>query len=86
MTAGEFARYFNGELLPAAGKTKVADLDVIMVQGWRTDVLYADTGLPWILPSPNMPTPDRPRCSTRAPACSRRPTSPRAAAPPSRSS
>ena len=27
------------------------------VEGWRTDELFADTGLPWILPSPNMPTP-----------------------------
>ncbi|HYI55054.1 MAG TPA: DUF1343 domain-containing protein [Microlunatus sp.] len=57
MTAGEFARYANGVLLPAAGTTKVQDLDVIMVEGWRTDELFADTGLPWILPSPNMPTP-----------------------------
>ena len=57
MTAGEIARYFNGVLLPAAGKTRVADLDVIEVEGWRADELFADTGLPWILPSPNMPTP-----------------------------
>jgi uncharacterized protein YbbC (DUF1343 family) len=57
MTAGEFARYANGVLLPAAGKTKVKDLDVIMVEGWKTDELFAETGLPWILPSPNMPTP-----------------------------
>ena len=57
LTAGEFARYANGVLLPAAGKKAVADLDVIRVEGWKTDELYADTGLPWILPSPNMPTP-----------------------------
>jgi uncharacterized protein YbbC (DUF1343 family) len=57
MTAGEFARYANGVLLPAAGKAAVTDLDVITVAGWKTDELYADTGLPWILPSPNMPTP-----------------------------
>jgi uncharacterized protein YbbC (DUF1343 family) len=57
MTAGEFARYANGVLLPAAGKAKVRDLDVIMVEGWQTDELFADTGLTWILPSPNMPTP-----------------------------
>ncbi|HEY5787074.1 MAG TPA: DUF1343 domain-containing protein [Microlunatus sp.] len=57
MTAGEFARYADGVLLPAAGKTKISDLDVIMVRGWRTDELFADTGLPLILPSPNMPTP-----------------------------
>jgi uncharacterized protein YbbC (DUF1343 family) len=57
MTAGEFARYANGVLLPGAGKTAVRDLDVITVQGWRTDQLFDETGLPWILPSPNMPTP-----------------------------
>lgn len=58
MTAGEIARFFNGVLLPAAGERKVAGLDVIEVEGWRADSLFADTGLPWILPSPNMPTPD----------------------------
>jgi uncharacterized protein YbbC (DUF1343 family) len=58
MTAGEIARYVNGVLLPAAGKAPVRDLDVIEVDGWRTDELFAETGLPWILPSPNMPTPD----------------------------
>ncbi|HEU5485539.1 MAG TPA: DUF1343 domain-containing protein, partial [Microlunatus sp.] len=58
MTAGEIARYFNGVLLPAAGKTPVRDLEVIEVEGWRADQLFAETGLPWILPSPNMPTAD----------------------------
>ncbi len=57
MTAGEMARYVNGVLLPAAGKAPVGDLDVIQVEGWRADELFAETGLPWILPSPNMPTP-----------------------------
>ena len=27
------------------------------MDGWRRDMLYPDTGLPWVLPSPNMPTP-----------------------------
>lgn len=57
MTAGEMARYMNGVLLPAAGRAPVRDLDVIEVEGWRADELFHDTGLPWILPSPNMPTP-----------------------------
>ena len=30
---------------------------MLEVEGWRADELFADTGLPWILPSPNMPTP-----------------------------
>ena len=28
------------------------------MRGWDRSQAYADTGLPWILPSPNMPTPD----------------------------
>lgn len=57
MTVGELARFFNGELLPGDGGA-VADLQVITMKGWRADMLWADTGLQWILPSPNMPTPD----------------------------
>ena len=57
MTAGEIARFFNGVQLPAAGQQRVAELNVIEVDGWQADTLFADTGLPWILPSPNMPTP-----------------------------
>lgn len=33
-------------------------LDVVEMRGWRRDMLFADTGLPWVMPSPNMPTPD----------------------------
>ncbi len=32
------------------------DLKVISMQGWQRSYLFADTGLPWIYPSPNMPT------------------------------
>ena len=28
------------------------------MQGWRRDLAFQDTGLPWVQPSPNMPTPD----------------------------
>jgi uncharacterized protein YbbC (DUF1343 family) len=28
------------------------------MQGWQRDALFDSTGLPWVLPSPNMPTPD----------------------------
>ncbi|MFC6706666.1 exo-beta-N-acetylmuramidase NamZ domain-containing protein [Flexivirga alba] len=58
MTAGELARFFNGEFMTTVAGKKVADLEVVQVQGWSPDELYADTGAPWILPSPNMPTPD----------------------------
>jgi uncharacterized protein YbbC (DUF1343 family) len=33
-------------------------LYVVTLEGWRREMLWGDTGLPWGLPSPNMPTPD----------------------------
>jgi uncharacterized protein YbbC (DUF1343 family) len=50
MTIGELALYFNDVL-----KIR-ADLHVIPMQGWRRDVWFDLTGLPWVKPSPNMPT------------------------------
>ena len=32
------------------------DLTVVPMAGWRRRMLFPDTGLPWVLPSPNMPT------------------------------
>lgn len=58
MTAGEVARYFNGEFMASKAGGRLAGLDVITVTGYRADMLFAETGLPWVLPSPNMPTPD----------------------------
>ena len=58
MTVGELARYFDGEFLTADAGRRLAELSVIEVKGWRRDVPYAVTGLPWVMPSPNMPTPD----------------------------
>jgi uncharacterized protein YbbC (DUF1343 family) len=34
------------------------DLTVLPMRGWRRSMSFADTGLPWVMPSPNMPTPD----------------------------
>lgn len=34
------------------------DLTVVPVEGWRRSMTWAETGLPWVPPSPNMPTPD----------------------------
>lgn len=56
MTVGELARFFNGEFL--AREAGAVDLDVVWCADWRRDVRYADMDLPWVLPSPNMPTPD----------------------------
>ena len=33
-----------------------ADLEVLPLEGWRRDMYQDDTGLPWVLPSPNLPT------------------------------
>ncbi|CRK61071.1 alternate gene name: yzbB [Alloactinosynnema sp. L-07] len=51
MTVGELAGMFAGEFLPSA-----PEVTVERVTGWRRDELFADTGLPWVPPSPNMPT------------------------------
>jgi uncharacterized protein YbbC (DUF1343 family) len=34
-----------------------ADLEVISMRAWQREMLYADTGLPWVFPSPNMVSP-----------------------------
>jgi uncharacterized protein YbbC (DUF1343 family) len=57
MTVGELAMMFNNEFLPKDIGTK-ADLEVIKMEGWHRDMWYDDTGLPWVMPSPNMPTLD----------------------------
>jgi len=36
-------------------------LTVIKMRGWRRDMQYEETGIPWVLPSPNMPSPDTAR-------------------------
>jgi uncharacterized protein YbbC (DUF1343 family) len=57
MTIGELARFFDAELLPAdTGGRRLTRLDVMRLRGWRRDELFSSTGLPWRLPSPNMPT------------------------------
>lgn len=57
MTVGELARFYNGEFLPEEAGARV-DLEVIACRGWHGRDLAADTDVPWVLPSPNMPTPD----------------------------
>ena len=50
MTAGELARYFNKIF------SLNCDLLVVPMRGWRRSMWWGDTGLPWVIPSPNMPT------------------------------
>ncbi|GAB6937589.1 exo-beta-N-acetylmuramidase NamZ family protein [Isoptericola variabilis] len=58
MTVGELARFFDGEFLPDVAGARLDRLDVVEVAGWRRDVTFAGTGLDFVMPSPNMPTPD----------------------------
>ena len=50
MTIGELARLFND----AFGLGSA--LDVVMLEGWRREMYFDGTGLPWVIPSPNIPT------------------------------
>ena len=49
-----------GELAVAFRKwfDLAVDLDVVLMEGWRRDGWFDETGLPWVMPSPNMPTLD----------------------------
>jgi uncharacterized protein YbbC (DUF1343 family) len=52
MTAGEIARWRHS--------VEKLDLDLVVLgmRGWQRDMRFDHTGLPWVMPSPNMPTPD----------------------------
>jgi uncharacterized protein YbbC (DUF1343 family) len=52
MTIGEVARLFNEEF------GIQCDLEVIPLEGWRRSMYFDETGLPWVMPSPNVPTLD----------------------------
>jgi uncharacterized protein YbbC (DUF1343 family) len=51
LTIGEMALLFNRQF--GIG----CDLSVVPMQGWRREMFFGDTGLPWVPPSPNLPTP-----------------------------
>ena len=50
LTAGEFARMAVGEF------GVQVELSVAVADGWRRTMPFEDTGIPWIAPSPNMPS------------------------------
>ena len=52
MTIGELARLFNETF--GLGAT----LDVVPLEGWRRSMYFDETRLPWVIPSPNIPTLD----------------------------
>jgi uncharacterized protein YbbC (DUF1343 family) len=64
LTVGEVATLINEEGLNRGQKGDQAPakcrLTVVPMEGWTRDMLYEDTGLPWVLPSPNIPFKDSP--------------------------
>ncbi|MQA05541.1 MAG: DUF1343 domain-containing protein [Streptosporangiales bacterium] len=59
MTVGELARFYDGELLPDDAGARLGDaLSVVEVAGWRRHQLAGDIDVPWVPPSPNIPTTD----------------------------
>jgi uncharacterized protein YbbC (DUF1343 family) len=52
LTCGELARWLNTE------RGIGCDLEVVPCDGWRRAMSWDDTRLPWVLPSPNLPTVD----------------------------
>jgi uncharacterized protein YbbC (DUF1343 family) len=50
MTIGEMALWLKEKYYPGC------ELNIIWMRSWRRHSLYSETGLPWVLPSPNMPT------------------------------
>jgi len=50
MTIGEMALWIKEKYY------ECCDLNVIMMKNWKRSSLFSDTGLPWVLPSPNIPT------------------------------
>jgi len=52
LTLGELAHFFHG----VDGHD--CEPEVVAVQGYKRAMHFSDTGLPWVLPSPNMATPD----------------------------
>ena len=62
LTVGELAMMLNEEGMNRGQKGQDAPahcrLTVVPMEGWTRDMLYKDTGLPWVLPSPHIPQPE----------------------------
>jgi uncharacterized protein YbbC (DUF1343 family) len=52
LTVGELALLFRKE------RQLDVDLKIVRMRGYDRGMAFEDTGLPWVMPSPNMPTPD----------------------------
>lgn len=66
LTVGELAMLINEEGLNRGQNGKEeprkCSLFVVPMEGWSRDMLFNDTGLPWVLPSPNIPYPESAVC------------------------
>lgn len=56
LTPGELAQYLKGEGLIAGAEN--LKLTVVPMEGWTRNMVFNETGLPWILPSPHIPSDD----------------------------
>jgi len=52
MTMGELALLFSSEL------NIDCELEILKMEGWVRSMMWEETGLPWAVPSPNMPLPE----------------------------
>lgn len=73
LTVGELAMLINEEGLNRgqSGKEEPlkCELYVVPMEGWTRDMLFNDTGLPWVSPSPNIPYPESAVCYPSAGLC-----------------
>ena len=73
LTVGELAIMINEEGLNRGQKGDQAParckLTVVPMEGWERDMVYEDTGLPWVLPSPNIPFKETPLYYAAAGIC-----------------
>ena len=73
LTVGELAIMINEEGLNRGQKGDQTParckLTVVPMEGWERDMLYEDTGLPWVLPSPNIPFKETPLYYAAAGIC-----------------
>ena len=60
LTPGELASFLNGEgIIAERSKTgHGCKLTVIPMEGWKREMKFRDTRMPWVLPSPQIPTPE----------------------------
>ena len=73
LTVGELAMMINSEGLNRGQKGNqapaVCKLTVVPMEGWKRDMLYQNTGLPWVLPSPNIPFKESPQYYVASGVC-----------------